>query len=71
MASTWSDSWGGSAGAWLASWDRGATVTHKADLVVGDRAATRLLMGDAALTTLSIADAAATRLTVRDHTRNE
>lgn len=50
---------------------RSAAVTHKADLVVGDRAATRLLMGDAALTTLSIADAAATRLTVRDHTRNE
>ncbi|HEY6116167.1 MAG TPA: hypothetical protein VI172_09435 [Candidatus Dormibacteraeota bacterium] len=24
MASTWGDSWGGSAGAWLASWDRSA-----------------------------------------------
>lgn len=26
MASTWADSWGGSTGAWLTSWDREATV---------------------------------------------
>lgn len=59
--STWGDSWGGSIGAWLASWDRAATIIHKADVVVSDRAAT----------TLSVSDSAATLLTVRDYTRNE
>lgn len=71
MASTWGDSWGGSTGAWLMSWDRAASVNEKADLVVMDRAATLLGIGDSARTLLGLGDSAVTRLTVRDHTRNE
>lgn len=71
MASTWADSWGGSTGAWLASWDRAASIFEKADLVVMDQAATLLGIGDSALNLLGIGDSAVTLLTVRDHTRNE
>lgn len=71
MASTWGDSWGGSTGAWLASWDRAATIIHKADVVVSDRAATLLSIMDSLTNTLAASDSAVTLLTVRDYTRNE